>query len=62
MEEKQIVSQSGRERLTTTIERETALLLVWHAKARGVSQGELIDLLAKQNLPAVTVADTAPAE
>lgn len=46
----------GRERLTTTVTKETALLLVWHAKSRGLSQGELIDSLAQQHLPAVSVA------
>lgn len=57
MDDNKTVSQPSRERLTTTVERETALLLVWHAKARGMSQGELIDTLAQQHLPAVTVAN-----
>lgn len=65
MEDTKTVSQPERERLNPFVLPETARLVKVHAAMRGLTQGELIDDLAKQHLAAVTVsaplADDTPA-
>jgi hypothetical protein len=56
VEDTKTVSQQERERLSPLVLPETALKIRVHAALKGMSQGELIDMLSKP-LPPITVGE-----